>query len=115
MRTRATATDGQASVELVALLPLLVVLVLVTWQLAVAGHAMWMVGGAARAAARARALGQDDARAARVVLPGRLRAGVRVSDAADGAVAVRVGVPRVVGGGQLMTVVATARFVPQGP
>jgi hypothetical protein len=115
MRTRATDAEGQASVELVALLPLLAVLVLALWQLAVAGHAIWMVGGAARAAARARALGQDDARAARAVLPGRLRAGVQVVDGKDGGVSVRVGVPRVVGDGRLTTVGASARFVPQAP
>jgi len=106
-------TAGQASVELVALLPFVVVAAVLAWQVALAGHAMWMVAGAARAAARAHALGADEDDAARAALPGALRRSVRVDDAADGGVAVRIGVPRVVGGGQLLSVSARARFVPQ--
>jgi hypothetical protein len=113
--TSSTRSRGQASIELVALLPLLVVAALVAWQVAVAGHAMWMVSGAARAAARARAVGGDPLRAARAVLPGRLRDSVTVGRTADGGMSVRVGVPRVVGGGTLISVGATAQFAGQGP
>jgi pilus assembly protein CpaE len=50
---------GQATVEAVATLPFVVLVVLVCWQLAVAGQALWLSGAAARAAARAQALGHD--------------------------------------------------------
>jgi hypothetical protein len=70
-RARA-AQDGQAAVELVAVLPFVALLAMVLWQLAVAGQAGWLVGGAARAAARAHAVGGDAADAARAVLPPRL-------------------------------------------
>ena len=104
MRRRIHDEGGQASVELVALLPVLVVAALAAWQLVVAGHAMWMVAGAARAAARARALGHDELAAARAALPGRLRAGVTVRPTASGGVTVRVGIPAVVGTGRLATI-----------
>src|SRR3954469_2995310 len=83
---------GQASVELVALLPLLVALGFAVWQAAVAGQAMWLAGSAARAAARAEALGDDPAPAARGVLPPRLADGLRVRPRTDrgGAAAPRV-------------------------
>ena len=66
--------QGQASVELVALLPLLVAGTLALSQLVLAGHAAWAASSAARAAARALAIGGDPALAARRALPGRLRA-----------------------------------------
>ena len=56
---------GQASVELVALLPLVVALLAGLWQAAVAGHAAWAAAGAAQAAARAVAVGADARAAAR--------------------------------------------------
>lgn len=113
MRVRRSEA-GQASVELVALLPLLALVAVLLWQAAVAGQAVWMAGSAARAAARARAVGGDPARAARAVLTPRLRADVRVRALAGGGVAVRVGVPAVIGRGELTGVTARARFVPQG-
>ena len=45
--------SGQATVELVALLPLLAAVGLALWQAVVAGQAMWLAGAAARSAARA--------------------------------------------------------------
>ncbi|MGI9097391.1 MAG: hypothetical protein ACR2H2_02665, partial [Solirubrobacteraceae bacterium] len=45
---------GQATVELVALLPLIAVLAGVMWQAAVAGQAVWLAGSATRADAPAR-------------------------------------------------------------
>src|SRR3954452_3027912 len=57
MRRRAALERGQATVELVGVLPLVVVLGFAVWQAAVAGQAMWMAGAAARAAARAAAVG----------------------------------------------------------
>lgn len=106
---------GQATVELVAMLPLVVLLGAVVWQLAMAGQAQWLAGSAARAAARAQAVGQDPAAAARGVLPARLEDGLRVARRTDGAVEVAVPVPLVGGVGRLTTVSGRARFAPQRP
>ena len=107
------SSRGQATVELVALLPLLAVLAAGVWQAAVAGHAVWAAGAAARAASRAVAVGGDERAAARRVLPAGLRGGARVL-ARDG-VEVAVSVPiRALGGGRrLATYTATARFAAQ--
>lgn len=43
---------GQASVELLATLPLVVIVALAGWQLVVAGHTFWKIEEAARSAAR---------------------------------------------------------------
>jgi hypothetical protein len=111
---RARHEEGQASVELVALLPLLVLLACAAWQTVVAGQAAWMAGAAARDAARAQALGRDPAAAARAALPPRLRAGLRVTGDAEDGVRVRVVVPVVLTGGRsLGTVVGRARMEPQ--
>jgi hypothetical protein len=108
------AQRGQASVELVLALPVLVLLVGALWQAAVAGQAAWTVGAAARAAARARAVGADPEDAARRSLPRRLERGLRVTAWGDG-VRVAVGVPAVVGGGALGTISARAAFASQAP
>lgn len=105
--------DGQASVELVALLPLVGVLVALLWQALLAGEAVWLSGGAARAAARAAALGEDPARAARGVLPRRFAHGLRVRRATDGEVAVAVAIPSLFGAGALGSTTARARFEAQ--
>ncbi|MDQ3676500.1 MAG: ParA family protein, partial [Actinomycetota bacterium] len=63
---------GQATVELVALLPLVAVLAGILWQATIVGQAVWLSGSAARAAARASAIGDDARAAARRVLPARL-------------------------------------------
>jgi hypothetical protein len=108
------AIRGQATVELVALLPLVAVVALACWQAVVVGQAIWLSGGAARAAARAEAVGGDRLAAARSALPDALHRRVRVRSGADGAVTVVVGVPTVVGGLSLGAVRASARFAPQG-
>ncbi len=87
-------TAGQASVELVALLPLIALVAVAAWQLAVAGHAIWSVGAAARAAARADAVGADAEAAARARLTPALDASLRVRRD-DGWVRVSVRVPEV--------------------
>jgi hypothetical protein len=112
---KAASERGQATVELVGVLPLVVVLGFAVWQAAVAGQALWMAGAAARAAARAAAVGTDPEAAARAVLPPRLEDGLRVRARDDGAVRVTVRIPAVVGGGAVDTTTAAARFVPQGP
>ena len=106
---RAGAQRGQASVELVAILPLIGLLALVLWQVAVAGQAAWLVGTAARAAARAQAVGADPARAARAALPGPFSRGVGVH-AGHAGVRVRVRIPAVVGGARLGAVSARAHL-----
>jgi hypothetical protein len=108
------AQEGQASVELVALLPLLVLVGLALWLAVVAGQALWLAGAAARAAARAEALGGDTAAAARGALPPRLEDGLRVRAIDDGAVRVTLRIPSVLGGGGVASTSARARFVPQG-
>src|SRR4051794_36610482 len=107
------AQDGQATVELVALLPLVALLALLLWQAAVAGQAIWLAGTAARAAARAAAVGASPRSAAGGVLPDRLERGLRVHARDDGSVALSLGVPLVTGGGRLTTVGASARFARQ--
>jgi hypothetical protein len=102
---------GQASVELVALLPLMAALAAILWQAVVAGQAVWFAGSAARAAARATAVGGDPRLAARHVLPGRLEHGLSINrlDGSDG-VHVGIAIPTVIGGLRLGTVSANARF-----
>lgn len=85
--------EGQAAVELVALLPWVAAVLLVAWQFVLAGDARSSAAVAARAAARAAAVGADPAAAARERLPGRLRRGLRVRAGAGGAVVVSVRVP----------------------
>jgi hypothetical protein len=104
---------GQASVELVAVLPLVAVIALALWQVVVAGQAAWLAGAAARAAARAAAVGADPQRAGRRALPGSLASGLRVTAGRDGSVTVRMAVPLVVGHGSLTSFREQARFAPQ--
>jgi hypothetical protein len=106
---------GQASVELVAVLPLIALLVAAVWQAALVGQAVWLSGSAARAAARAGAVGADPARAARAVLPRALGHRLAVRSSEDGAVSLELGIPALLGGARLATVHARARFTPQGP
>jgi hypothetical protein len=102
---------GQASVELIATLPAVLLVGLVVWQLAVAGHAAWACANAARVAARASAVGRDADRAARSALPAALERGLEVRRTDDGLVEVRVRVPLVVRAwGSVATVRAQARL-----
>ena len=109
-----TGDRGQASVELVAVLPLLALLVAVVWQAALVGQAIWLSGAAARAAARASAVGADPALSARAVLPRALRGGLSVRASRAGAVTLALRVPALVGGARLGTIHTRARFAPQG-
>jgi hypothetical protein len=60
---------GQASVELVVLLPLLILILLALVQACLAGYAAWSAMTAARAGARAHAVGADVERAVRSAAP----------------------------------------------
>src|SRR5436190_23617346 len=93
---RARDEGGQASVELVAAIPVRLVVTLVVAQLAVAGYALWSAGAAARAGARAGYVGGNATAAARRSLPAPLRHGADVKDS-DG-VRVRVRAPSLVPG-----------------
>jgi hypothetical protein len=105
---------GQASVELVAVLPFACLVCAVVWQVVLAGHAAWAAGSAARAAARASAVGLDPKAAARSALPGGLERRLSVREGSGGAVSVGVRIPSVAGDLlPLGSVTATARFAPQ--
>jgi hypothetical protein len=105
--------DGQATVELVALLPLVGLLVALLWQALLAGETIWLSGTAARAAARAAAVGADPAVAARGVLPGSFERRLRVRSGRDGSVVVTLRIPVVLGGGLIGSVSTRARFEAQ--
>lgn|SRR6185436_12934836 len=91
------SSSGQATVELIAVLPLVAVLLAALWQLALVGYAEWSATAAARAAARAEAVGGDPVAAARSHLAGSLRPGLRVVTLSAGAVRVAVRVPTLPG------------------
>ena len=86
---RLAADDGQSAVELVAVLPIVVVLAAALWQA--------VVGGDAKAAARR-------------ALPGALEPGLRVEYNDEGKAKVHIAIPLVVGSGSLTTVTAQAHF-----
>ena len=104
--------QGQASVELIAVLPALLLATLVAVQLAVAGYSVWSAGSAARAGARAAAVGGDVTAAARQALPRPLRAGARV-ERHDG-VEVTVRAPALVPGLAAVPISARANLDPTG-
>jgi hypothetical protein len=104
---------GQAAVELAALLPLLALLIAALWQVVLVGQAAWSVSAAARAAARAAAVGGDLDAAARRSLPAALDRRVRIRRVDDGSVEVRLRVPAVVRAISLGSVTARAHFQAQ--
>lgn len=111
LRVPASGTQrGQASAELVAAIPLVVVAVLAVAQAVVAGYALWSAGTAARAGARADHVGGDPHAAARSALPEPLRAGSRIT--ISGPVTVRVAAPRLVPGLSGLEVAASAELDP---
>jgi hypothetical protein len=75
---RAAEASGQAAVELVALLPLLVAVALALLQALAAGLAAELAGNAAHSGAVAIAEGRDGTAAARAALPGWARSRVDV-------------------------------------
>ena len=83
--------DGTASVELIATVPFVLFVVAVAAQAALAGHALWSAGVAARAGARAALVGGDAEQVAKWALPPALRRGAEVGDGKS--VSVRVVVP----------------------
>jgi hypothetical protein len=112
MRARQGDAAGQASVETVALLPLVALCGALLWQAVVAGQALWLSAAAARAAARAAAVGGDAEAAARGALPPRLESGLSVHTAGGG-VRVALRVPSVLSDGSVFTVRSRAAFPEQ--
>lgn len=104
---------GQAAVELVVLLPLILIGAATCLQLMLAAHAGWSASAAARAAARAHAVGGEELRAARRALPDSLERHLEVEDSDSGGVVVRVRIPTVVPGLPLGALTARARFAEQ--
>jgi hypothetical protein len=80
-------------VEAVAVVPAVILAALVGWQLVLAGQTLWLCANAARAAARADAVGLSPERAARRALPTALESGLAVERRDSGAVRVEVRVP----------------------
>src|SRR5918998_1002737 len=103
-----SAERGQASVELVAVVPFVLLLLAIVGQLALAGHAAWTSAHAARVAARAEAVGRDAERAARSALPGYLEDRLEVEQRPLGATRVQVRVPLLLGLAGSVPVGATA-------
>ena len=71
-------SEGQATVELVAALPMLLLAGAVALQLLLAGYALTLADGAAEAGALALASGGSAREAARAALPGWARRGLAV-------------------------------------
>lgn len=78
-RVRCPREGGQASVELLGALPVLVVVGLVAMQLLAVGYSAVLAGSAAEAGALALAAGGDAPDGVRKALPGWSRARARVS------------------------------------
>jgi hypothetical protein len=104
---------GQASIELIALLPALALIATLAIQALLAGGTLWLTATAAREAARARALGGDPEAAARTALPSWSREGLQVTTEREDGVRVRVEIPSLVGGLRLGSVSVPARMEPQ--
>jgi len=107
--------SGQASVELVALLPVLILLGLAVWQVVIAAQTASLAAVAARAAARAVAVGTNPQQELRRVVPAPFSKGATLVKGADGSVTVGLKVPLVAVGGMLGRLKARARFEPQAP
>jgi hypothetical protein len=78
MKRVARRDRGQASVELIGALPVVIVLGLVLLQLFALGYSAVLAGNAAEAGALAIAAGSEAAPAARRAVPGWSRAGMKV-------------------------------------
>jgi hypothetical protein len=111
-KREAAIGSGQASVELVAVLPALAVCLVIAAQTVAAGWALWSAGNAARAGARAEQVGSDARSAARDALPGSLRHDA-VIRSGDG-VRVKVHVPALLPGVTMPSVSAASTLDADG-
>jgi len=104
---------GQASVELVAALPALLLAGLLALQLLAAGYALTLADGAAEAGALALASGRPAAKAARSALPDWAEDEVRVT-VSGGEVRVRLSPPSLLAGvGERLVVSSSAAARPR--
>jgi pilus assembly protein CpaE len=87
------AESGQASVEAVAIVPIVLLAAAIAWQLVLTGHTLWLCANAARSAARADLVGASPARAARNALPKSLERDLSVTHLAGGRIRVRLRLP----------------------
>jgi hypothetical protein len=110
---RKESERGQASVELLGVLPAVLLAALAAWQIVLAGHTAWLAGNAARVAARAEAVGRDPGTAGRGALPVHLRRGSIVRERHDGRIDVRVRIPIVVKGAASPLRVGASASLPQ--
>jgi hypothetical protein len=93
---RTGSESGQASVEAVAIVPLVVLVAMLAWQLVLAGQALWLCANAARAAARADVVGESPRRAALSALPRSLERDLTVRRLEGGGVRVGLRLPLLV-------------------
>jgi hypothetical protein len=91
------SSRGQATVELLGAVPVVLLLGLVLFQLLAVGYAAVLAGNAAEAGALAVAGGAEATAAARAAVPGWSRAGMRV-DVKGGRVEVRMRPPSALAG-----------------
>lgn len=108
---------GQASVEFLGVVPAVLVVGVIVWQLALTGHAAWLCANAARVAARAEAVGADGESAARTALPQGLERGLRVERdrATSGRVRVELRVPFLVHSWRTPWTVAASAYLADRP
>jgi pilus assembly protein CpaE len=109
--TNSRRQRGQASIETVALLPVLLLAALACWQAALAGWTSVSAAHAARAAAHAEMVGLPPLPAASAAVPGSMRRGLSVTDG-EGRVRVTLRVPAVIPGFDV-TLAADAEVVRQ--
>ncbi len=111
-RGRGGAERGQATIEVVAALPALLLAGLISLQLLAAGYSLTLADGAAESGALALAAGRSAAVAAREALPGWAHDRVRVS-VLGGEVIVRLEPPSPFSGlANRLTVTSSARVRP---
>ncbi len=111
---RVRGSGGQAQLELVAGLPLLLLAGLIALQLLAVGYSQSLADGAAEAGAIAAADGRDEVEAARAGLPGWATSRVDV-EAEDGRVAVELDPPALLPGLSGHLGVASSAYArPQG-
>ncbi|CAI9415506.1 AAA family ATPase [Nocardioides sp. T2.26MG-1] len=90
---RAKVEAGQITVETVALVPVVVLICLMVWQVALTALAFVWNGHAANAATRAQSIGEDPLEAARDAIPDSMRDSVHVTVLSDGSVRVSTDIP----------------------
>jgi pilus assembly protein CpaE len=87
--TRLRSERGQAALELIGLLPLMLLLALAAWQLLLTGSAAMTAASAARTGSRAQSLGQDARSAAGSAVPWSHRCDAEFRGRPDPCVTVR--------------------------